>query len=354
MNDFDSWKTLGKDIEEFILWLNNGQELEKRFQFFAENLKHFILEKIDPEENVDELNRGFQDTISNCNELRFNSLTEVIPYIIWHFLERYCRFLLIFKLLIQKRILPVKDLQIDVLDVGTGPAQALFAIDEIYSLLGEFSQIRRNNLLQNIRLKLDYVEMSQVFRQFLHSFVEFLQLKANVQYRVPYHFGRYDDFKNWDPKTESYNYDVIIFSNFFTQPESVEIYQVEIKQALNSLRNKGIIIICGGIGSQYPDIYEKIRIAVEVPRKRFWRNRVVVFREVKLGLPRNIMKHNMNDEFGRIIHKFWKEIKEKFQGSLSLNIENIFDDWINSNKDRKWILRVFVKKTSTRRHKSLT
>jgi hypothetical protein len=57
---------------------------------------------------------------------------------------------------------------------------------------------------------------------------------------------------------ELYRYQLVIFSNFLTTPSLVQRLREQITAAFRQQRLRGVVVVMGGIGDPYPDIYEDV------------------------------------------------------------------------------------------------
>ncbi len=276
--------SIGEDLNwnnEFVEWVRNNDLLYDRFQHLSFLLKSYLIEKVLVDTDTTErVVLRFHDVLNNCNNITYNETGIVEAYSIFHFLDRYHRFQEIFISLIEQNSLPVfRRRTIQILDIGTGPAPALFAISDIYDLIREFGKLKAITNLENLQIQCDYVERSQEFRRWLHNFTEYVNYKSDkYHWQVPYHHGSFDEFKNIqltrkiykDNKYTSYLYkevnlsfDLIITSNFFTEEYQLDSLSNELNNLVLRLRNRGLLLVVGARGSVYPKIYEKLSTIVE-------------------------------------------------------------------------------------------
>ena len=235
-------------------WLEETDFLWKRFDAIATGLEKSILELLSEDEFARRVAAKFEEVLSRCDEIDYNDDETAVAYCILHFLPRYRMFQLIYYELLINNILPIKNNQINTLDIGTGPGPSMYALSDIYSSLQIFGAV--NHEFQHIP---DYVEQSYGFRNFLHHFTE----KANAYYscddlgwNVPYHHGSFYDFTSIDfnPKYKTYwgtcetikfRFNLITSSNFFTTLSQVRNQKNEIKNCVRFLRNSGIFLVVG-------------------------------------------------------------------------------------------------------------
>ena len=108
----------------------------------------------------------FSDVFKNCDSIDYQNEEIVAAYVMLHLLDRYVRFQKIQEELLKRGFLekwinmknrgvkanPNYKLKMRILDVGTGPAPALFAFSDLYEWIKKFY----NN---KIDIKEDYIEI---------------------------------------------------------------------------------------------------------------------------------------------------------------------------------------------------
>ncbi len=77
-------------------------------------------------------------TLSKCDELDFSSSAQALAYTIWHLTDRYARVISAFDALFSQGHLPLRKTRMSVLEVGAGPAPAIYAAIDYYSDLGRW------------------------------------------------------------------------------------------------------------------------------------------------------------------------------------------------------------------------
>ena len=377
----------------------------RRFSLLADILEQYIINHIlISQERAEIVGKNFLDVIQNCDTVNFDNPGVVESYSILHFLERYQRFIKIMRYLINLRLLPIRDELTEILDIGTGPAPALFAISDIYSFFRIYGRKLNDPVFRNVEFRNDYSEISKGFRDWLHHFTEFSQLfrsrendingllgYLNFDWKVPFHHGRYYDIKGVDfrkikskkkPKMNDYEYydyeedafeydfskyekdklswkneyrhDVIIMSNFITQVDQLNDLKSEILSCGDSLRDSGIIIIVGGRYNQYPIIYKTLKLFFR--NNSFRKKRSIGFCK-EIQLPHNTMRSNRKSRYRIRIRQMYRNILFKFEELNALDsipnkekkiIEKLIE--MDTGKD-KWALYVYKKFFKTKQEK---
>ena len=250
------------------------------------------------------------NVIGKCDEIDFQKDEMAVAYAIWHFLDRYHRFQIMLQTLIDKGCLIYKECRYDVLDIGTGPSQTLFALSDY------FSELNCIDGSANIFLKSEYVERSEGFRNFLHRFVEFAMMKEK-RYLVPFHFAKSTDAFNipfnetvpsWykrsrDIKIKS-RYDIVVFNNFLTNPDFMNTFTEQLKTICRFIRNNGLLIVIGA-RNQLPKYAEVYSIIQSIVLRRFNHRKFfgywskIVDREYD---------YKYDDQFGEELRKHYEHI----------------------------------------------
>ena len=215
MNDIIEINEENGKIEQYrLLQYENFCEIANLFMEYIFEIDH---------NNWEEIVKELENVLSRCDEIDYQSDATAMAYAIWHFLDRYHRMQIMCTDLLKEGCLNRRK-QYDVLDVGTGPSQVLFALSDHFQNLNKIE--KEISCIFNS----DYVEQSQGFRNFLHHFVEYALTKGK-QYLVPFHHGRTSNvfdiefnelIESWSTSRQGkyryykYRYDVVVFNNFLT------------------------------------------------------------------------------------------------------------------------------------------
>lgn len=351
MSKIKTWTN--QDFEELeLLSLQNFKQLRA-------NLINYF-DQVTPEKWLD-IAKSMNEVLESCDEIDYDRLELAEAYAIWHLLDRYHRFQIMqLKLLQMNRLNHWKSLPIRILDVGTGPAPALFAFSDHYRNLNKLS------MSELYKMESDYVEQSKGFRQFIHTLCE-LSLD-NHSYSVPFHFGTFTNFKSivfdneyydyWHNKItkQTHRFNIAVFSNFLTTKETVERFTFEIEELTRAMRNYGLIIIVGASNEKsekYSELYlECDKIIVKKFNNRkfhgYWRK-----------LVQETITYNYDDEYGEIMRQFYLHIKSKFLENNAWNLvpnkaQKYLEKRIDNNTDKikfdnwkgvTWVMSVYQKRS---------
>lgn len=278
----------------YSLQYTNFQVLTKLFEEYLLQIEEY---------SWHEIVRELENVLCRCDEIDYKSDAVAIAYAIWHFLDRYHRVQIMCGFMLEKGYIN-RAKQYDVLDVGTGPAQVLFALSDHFQNLNKIEK----EVLCTVNP--DYVEQSWGFRQFLHHFVEYA-LDRGKQYLVPFHMGRTEnafDIKFIENMSTyrriKYRYDITIFNNFLTTKNFTEKYSDILKQICKYTRNHGLIIIIGATekSEKYRRIYPIIDEIVNKPFKnRFFYGYWDKVCDTEFN-------YKYDDEYGFLLGKYFEKI----------------------------------------------
>lgn len=286
------------------------------------------------------------EVLDKCDEIDYEENEIAFAYAIWHFLDRYHRFQMMISDLWKQGYLSDKRRRtIDLLEVGAGPAQGLFAFSEHYA---ELNQLENENIYS---IQSDYIEQSNGFRDFLHHFIEYAMVNDKY-YLVPFHHGRERnafDFKFeeiiytiWeDCIKQKYRYNIVIISNFLTTNRTVEEFTKQLTDICKYMRNYGLLMITGAsdASNKYKDIYNSVDKVVN----RKFRNRR--FRGWWKKIFEKTYTYNYSDEYGDLLREYYQSLKEflerkKLWGSVPERAQRKLCNAINQTREKtladKW------------------
>jgi len=313
------------------------------------------------------------NVLKHCDQITYEDEGTAEAYALLHFLDRYHRFQLIFNLLFEKKLMPMRSTGLNILDVGTGPGPSMFAVSDFYSnSLG--IKLNRNSVFREIQFSIDYVERSSQFRNWLHHFTEFANYYSPTQkqWAVPHHHGTFYDFKNLEFDQRSiewftgdnggsdfvnhitrHRFDLVVFSNFLTTKEQTVSFSKEIENCARFLRNNGLLIVVGAKSSskKYNDVYKEIEKIV-LSGNYSTRKYTAICYKVDIG--NSTMSYSWRDAHGQrlksIIKHFLYDLDVAAKDSIPVEVFKILNNTIQHNYERaiEWDLMVFRKKARPR------
>jgi len=348
----------------------------RRFAELGSLVEGCLLDRItrDPE-----VGRGIAsqllNVIYNCDRITYNEPGTADAYALLHFLDRYHRFQLIFDLLSRRKLMPLKHRVVDILDVGTGPGPSMFAASDFYS--ERFGYVDVSQAYQESRrprFKIDYVERSTEFRDWLHYFTEYANSRAPTgrYWCVPYHHGTFSDFSaiEFDQRTASWDqdedgdsvrtiyirrnrFDLIVFSNFLTKRHQVMRFKKELRACARFLRRDGVLLVVGATDAsrKYREVYDAISGII---LERGYGSRKFTAWCKRVNLEPYVLSYRSDDPYGEpvkqhlravysVLHeKYHEVVPEKAARILGASIAPGY------NRTKAWQMLAFRKIVRTR------
>ncbi|PAB57395.1 hypothetical protein [Anaeromicrobium sediminis] len=368
--------------DEFVKWLEKNDLLYERFCELNKRLTSFLYKYTDDNSKTEVCNR-FSDVLKNCDVITYDEEGVSAAYTVLHFMDRYHRFQLVFLELLEKGILPIKS-RIDILDLGSGPGPSMYAMSDMYELYRKF-EIEKKKESKIKEINIDYVERSNEFTNFLHHFTEYANYTDDKvdewKYHVPYHHTIFRDindlvfnekhriFRNeyeeiegeWyqvqEIQTVKRRYDLAVLSNFLTNVDMVERFNKQLKDTAFFLRNRGLFVVVGAIGSseKYRPVYEEIDKIILKNRyrtKRFegYCNKVLSEHRMEYSFS--------NDRFGKDVISTIKDgvtffTDNELEERLDKEFLKDFNKWIapDYNKSIKWEVNAYKRRSWLRKNK---
>ena len=200
---------------------------------------------------------------NHCKDVEdFNCIATVAAYGIWHFLDRYTRFQILYMVLLELGVLPVRYAKINALDVATGPAASMYALSDIYAALRQYGSENAVLELAQVQYRPDYVENSSGFRQWVHHYTELLDLRYHKgllesseeylhHWEVPYHHGNFHDVFNTNFKSTAWwkrrnrGFHIVTVGNFIVEEEHLEPLKDFLTSVVYGSRNGALLVFIG-------------------------------------------------------------------------------------------------------------
>ena len=369
----NTWRQLLKRHQgPFLHWLRESGRAQRALQRIAVQLADFLVVTIDrlrsewPEAPVEFWNR-IPDVRRCCSEVAtFEKPLAVEAYAYVHLLERYRRTWTTLEYLAKVAVLPLGINGVRVLDIGTGPAPALYAIDDFYAALTNFAEEFDVSELKLPPPELACVEQSESMVWFFHSFSEFSGRRGpfspivadftrlDLASRRVWHQRQHEIERYWDQETGQYEeiyepvtaaadaerlfrYRLVVLSNFLTLESEVERFETELRALFEDLKAGGVVLVLGATGDSYQKLYDRLSsVARNAGLSRAdWHND-------------NLGRIERDDEAARVIketqHRVYRHI-EGLVGSSSLKRGKTWPDYWDPRPSPKarprFALRVF-------------
>lgn len=366
-----TWKKLLLEhAPAFLKWLKSNRIQQTSFSKLAKDLETYLFKfslhknfYYTKREACEIFTSNLPVVLSNCDEDIYDDPFVADAYAYVHLLDRYRRFWDVLTALTVAGVLPMKDDGIDVLDVGTGPAPALYAVTDFYRALREYATQAECTFLNTPSPRLHCIESSKGMVHLMHvlseiakrqgpfsaDFTQFDGLNLETE-RLEERAKRIrqaiqeDDAFDLEAQRiaygnfwrDTYRYNLCIFSNFLTQTDQVHQLETELRSVFNSLRAGGTVIIVGGTSIRYQNIYSLIENLSSQTRARKVAN-VPSFIETDYA---NVYARRIK----RLYIKVWTQI-EKWHPNPNNIKQKIHEDIWNKELPlrgpRKFALRVF-------------
>ena len=332
-NGSRSWKRrLRQYSTPFADWLNHTDRRRHSFETTANYIEQFILDNLTEEATCRDFAAALPLCLKHCDENIYKNMGVTLAYAHLHFLERYHRFWDVLLTLLHAGILPMRHKGVNVLDVGTGPAPSLYAIQDFYSTFLDFASEKSIQELNTPEPTLEFIEKNRYMVWFIHHFSEcccrngpyhpmlgdFSSIDVVTKHKLDkeryiYQIAEEDDttkelvrlwVHEYEPWwNENWHYNFVIFSNFLTQLHQITELTNEIGAVFRSLRPGGIVVVVGGTGKQYPDLYAGIeQMAAKMRIRRI--------RWVPESLPCQYHDYHA-DRIKESYRRIWSEISKK-------------------------------------------
>jgi ribosomal protein RSM22 (predicted rRNA methylase) len=346
------------DTKSYRKWVTESDFFYNRFELLAGMLENFFEMKLRDLDFSNAVASNLWTAYNLCDEIDYEQDDLAIAYSIIHFLDRYHRFQKSYMKLLDHKFLPIARKPIEILDVGTGSGSALFAISDTYNSIKEFGKETGNISLSNIEFKNDYVERSSGFRNWLHHFTEYVNYpKLDIPWQVPFHHGTFHNFEdiNFNLKSDygdrtyidKKRYNIVVFSNFLTKAEHIVLWENQIRNCFRFLRNKGKLVVVGGIGPKYQEIYTTL----DKTLLNFnFSNKLYIGKCNKLLVNQDHLQFDLSDRYGKRLKEYFKAINEIFRANdsirfMSSEVVKHFSNYsgTRTGRPKKWGMQIYDK-----------
>jgi hypothetical protein len=250
----------------------------------------------------------FPDVLRSCDSLDFDSPAQTIAYTIWHLADRYGRVTQVLDRIFELGHLPIKLGGVALLEVGAGPAPALYAVRDYYDDLRAWIAAAKLGVEAAPAAVLASIDRGVAWSSLLHHLSETLWSLYWPRAETPLPFAiSYQNLSGFSTRDLHINsieqnasniemefdragediemhtarqfaledgayppsaYDMIIICNFLTNTKLTHQFEAEINELAWSLTPGGLLVVMGGQGGEYPAIYEKLRKIIGKSRLR--------------------------------------------------------------------------------------
>lgn len=257
----------------------------------------------------------YPNVLSRCDELKFNDGAQALAYLVLHLPDRFSRMFLVLERLLALGHLPLgRSDHFAAIDIGAGPGPGIFAIRAFYAGLARYAALYHPSWPIAPLGHSDIVERSTAMPWVMHQFAEALVVReqnpavpgaptsstsssiAELE-RSSTPFGaRYTDFSDLDIRRTHNNarrrladefyedefwdltsraeanrmaytqdidwpsgYALAIMMNFLTSTDAIPLFSDALERLMRgSLVPGGVMLVLGGVGGQYPEIYAEL------------------------------------------------------------------------------------------------
>ncbi|MGW4881278.1 hypothetical protein ACWEPI_32525 [Streptomyces sp. NPDC004262] len=236
-----------------------------------------------------------------CDDLDFQDPAEVTAYMILHLADRYGRVTQILERLFAAGHLPIRRRRLSVLEIGAGPAPALYAVHDFYDDLKLWAHSTRQKVQFAPVTEMRALDRGSAWSRLLHHFSEGIY---HVRREIPAFSGTlpfgvaHPDFTDFSVSREHVRelelkaqlitdefdrsgepisprfarmlaqeegvrapsaYDLVMMCNFITNQGTVERFRKEIRDLTHSLTPGGLLVVLGGASKNYTPIWADLK-----------------------------------------------------------------------------------------------
>jgi len=290
-----------------LAWRHAGGGLsQSQLSTLCDAIGDIIHQNVTDSRSADEVAHAIMPTRHHCDSLDFTTVGECLAYAMQHVADRYGRITQVLENLLRAGHLPIRKRRLTVLDVGAGPAPALYAVHDFYDDLrawvddaGQSVQIVSatdahpldrgpawDRVLHQLSEQLAvvrgaaggtlpfaraYTDLKDFSVRDAHItsresavddvIADFDRLDEPVDRRWAQIFATEESKQHWAPS----GYDFIVMANFLTNIKITDDFADEISKLGRSLTPGGILVAIGGTGEQYLEVWPKLDAILRVP-----------------------------------------------------------------------------------------
>ena len=252
------------------------------------------------------------NTLRRCDLLPFDTVPQCLAYATWHLADRYGRTQQALDALFAGGHLPLRREGVCLLEVGSGPAPAVYAAIDYYRHLAEWCYATgQSRQLVGLR-RADTLDRGPAWGPLLHRVSELRLSEGNgvsidrtpaalrgLPFTTTYPNLRsfsvrrsHDDDRRqtlrwlqaeadqadeylplseaqelaWQPHAGLPSaYDLIVMCNFLTSTDFTATFTAELRELAQSLTPGGILLVLGAVGGSYPQVYSQLDHLVAGP-----------------------------------------------------------------------------------------
>ena len=284
---------------DFLAWLYVNRRLSLRFEALAAALWSLLTATVRTAEDAQAVWTAVPAVLGYCNDQRTYQLPGAAPAYAWiHLLDRYIRTWSALERLVEMHCLPMGKYGIRALDVGTGPGPSAFAIDDFYTTMSEFSELKCRpkwrqppeitcveldrdanhfrHLLAEILFEKNHRKSTSVLSM-CSALLDFGQLNPTRERRQYMQSLRWEEDAYFDDESRKWvsqrvycseegnqmaqslhRYRLVVFSNFLTTVTSVKCFEPNLVDMLDDAAAGSVVLLLGGHSGHYCKVYENV------------------------------------------------------------------------------------------------
>lgn len=292
-------------------WLESAIEADssrtRRFVNFSSAVSRLLETSLTSEVEAREVIGALRPTLGSCDSLAFESTAECLAYVCWHLIDRYGRVQHALDQLVAAGHLPVRRRPVTLLEVGSGPAPAAYAIADYYASFVEWCQETGQTVQPSTVGELATLDRGPAWGQVVHRLSEILLTQDEGSGSAIRTFGTsYADLRGFSVRRLHHEriaqsaereireaewadeylgdrearelaleigsyppsaYDLIVMCNFLTQPEMTSDLAAELSELTGSLTPGGVLLVLGSASKGYDQVYAAVdQLATTRPR----------------------------------------------------------------------------------------
>lgn len=280
--------------------LSSGEVTSTRSQYadsVSLGVQEFVRSHVSSREAAAAVIRELPRALSQCDSMSFDTWDEGIAYLCWHMIDRYHRIQHVLDLLMERGHLPIRRRRVSLLEVGSGPAPATFAVADYYAALDQWCRRTEQPYAPGPDVEPRTLDRGRIWSRLIHHLSEssLQHVSAVAPRRV---FGTdYEDLSSYSPwqvhnsereararalqgewdaddvwidlpaaRREAEllgggppsKFDLIVIANLLTNEKMAHSFGGKIEELARSLTPGGVLVLLGGTGGTYPAIWAGI------------------------------------------------------------------------------------------------
>jgi hypothetical protein len=174
-------------VQDWLTWVADTQSPRREaLQTFASAVKAVVRTYVRSVNDARSVVRELIPTLRHCDELAFDRPEQAVAYAIWHLTDRYSRVVEALDQLFRTGDLPLRTTRMSVLDVGAGPAPAIYAVNDYYLALAAWCTGTNQPVQLLPPTRLDTLDRGPAWRGFLHMLSETLPRSSDTTSPLPF------------------------------------------------------------------------------------------------------------------------------------------------------------------------